>query len=135
MASILIFNTGNGRALEWRAEVNTPDFSSRPDVIVNPVMPPGVPIKFIKVVAGAPVAMTAGEQATITANETAAADTDLRTNSKTQLGAVNTENLKLRALLIYLLGELKVAVPAYTKPTKAQALTAIRAIIDSGAAD
>lgn len=135
MANVLIYNVGNGRALEYKESVNTPDFSARPDVLVNPVMPPGVPIKFLKVVAGAPIEMTQGEKDTVTAGETAASDADLRTTSKTQLAALNESNLKLRACVIYLVQQIKVAVPAYNTPTKAQAITAIRAIIDNQSAD
>lgn len=135
MASILIFNIGNNRVLEWRAEVNTPDFSSRPDVIVNPVMPAGVPIKFLKVVAGAPVEMTQAEKDTITANELAAADLAKRTAAKQQIAVGNIDDLQLRAVLIYLLQEIKAAVPVYNKPNKATALSAIQAIIDNQSAD
>lgn len=135
MANILIYNISNGRALEYKESVNTPDFSSRADVLVNPVMPAGVPVKFLKVVAGAPIEMTQAEKDTIATNEAAAGDAALRLAAKQAFSNLDTLPLAVRAVLIYLLGEIKVAVPGYAKPSKAQALTAIRAIIDAQSAD
>ena len=38
MANVLIYNTDNGRFVDYLKSVNTPDYEGRPDVLINPDM-------------------------------------------------------------------------------------------------
>ena len=48
MANILIYDTETNIAKQYLKSVNTPDFTSRNDVLINPIMP-NVVLKYIKV--------------------------------------------------------------------------------------
>ncbi len=39
MANVLIFDEITKKLIEYKKSVNTPDYSWRPDVLVNPVIP------------------------------------------------------------------------------------------------
>ena len=139
MANFLRYNPGNGRALDWLESVETSIYRGQAGYLENPVMPAGfpatVPLKFIKVVSGVPTEMSQAEKDTILINEAAAMDAARRNQSKANTTSSTPEDLQWRALLIYLLQEIKVAVPAYTKPNKQNALSAIQVIIDNQSAD
>ncbi len=48
MANILIFNQVTKKLIEYKKSVNTPDYSWRSDVLVNPNIP-NVPFKYLEV--------------------------------------------------------------------------------------
>ena len=131
MANIAIFNPTNGRILEYKESVNTPEYAGRPDVLINPVMPAGVPIRFLKVVSGVPTEMTQGEKDTIMSNEAAAAAQAIKDAAKAQIDT----NTYIKAAALYSIQQIKAAVPGYTQPNKQAVMNGIKAIIDSGAAD
>ena len=62
MANILIFDPNStpipNRAIRFRPSVHTPDYAGLPNVLINPDMPPDVPIGMLKVVDGIPVELT-----------------------------------------------------------------------------
>lgn len=62
-------------------------------------------------------------------------DVQLRVNAKITLASLNEENLKLRAVVRFLIQQIKVAVPTYNVPTKNQIINGIRNIIDDKSAD
>ena len=61
-ANVLIYDTFTGQAKAYLRSVNTPDYSSRADVLVNPKIPSGVPLKFLKVENGVVVEMSQDEK-------------------------------------------------------------------------
>ena len=91
MADIIIFNEGASpqNVTDYKRSVNTPDFSSRSDVLVSPDLSTvsGIVQKFWKVVGSSVVSMTTAEQKTITDAEQAVKDdaTALFNSTKTKL--------------------------------------------------
>lgn len=71
MSDILIFNPDStpvaNRAVRYLRSVNTPDYSDRTDVLINPVLPPSVPLGMLKVVDGVPVELTPEDLVSIAA--------------------------------------------------------------------
>ena len=67
MANIIIFDVPTGAVKEYKRSVNTPDYSSRPDVLVNPDVSllDSVSRKYIKVSGGVLVEMTTLEKTAV----------------------------------------------------------------------
>ncbi|MGB7569589.1 MAG: hypothetical protein WBM07_17125 [Chitinivibrionales bacterium] len=65
MSNVLIFDLSNGNVLELLKSVNTPDYDSRSDVIINPDMSNfiDIPLEYIKVENGLLREMTDQEKA------------------------------------------------------------------------
>ena len=62
MALVVIYNTVDGQVLQIIPSANTPEYEGRGDVLINPIIPGGVPQKYLKVVAGALTEQTAAEK-------------------------------------------------------------------------
>lgn len=77
-----ILKTKDGRVLEYLLSVSTPEYIS-PDDLVNPIMPEGVPLKFLKRVGDLVVEMTQTEKDAIIQAEADAiiAEKDIRANN------------------------------------------------------
>ena len=56
-SNVLIYDPTTGRAKAYLKSVNTPSYSSRKDVVINPVLPKA-PLKYLKVKDGKVVEMT-----------------------------------------------------------------------------
>ena len=71
MANVIIFNEADNKIIDYKTSVNTPDYSSRTDVIVNPDLSAlsGIPRKYWKQDSGAIVEMTQAEKDAVDAEE------------------------------------------------------------------
>jgi len=141
MALIVVFNEGASpqNVTEVIPSANTPDYSSRTDVLVNPNLSSvsGVLRRFWKVVGSTVDPMTAGEQATVDAATGAAVDAAMRTEAQGQFSGQVSTGQALRALVHVLLGELNTLRDQHglAPRTLAQAKTAILNAIANGDVD
>ena len=69
MSNVLIYDKTTGNALQYLICVNTPDYKTRDDAIINPDLSAvkNVPVEYLKVQAGAVAEMTATEKAAVDA--------------------------------------------------------------------
>lgn len=77
-SNVLIYNPINGRSLAYLLSVNTPDFQGRSDVLINPVLPSGIPLEFTKVVNSLVVPLSASESNAVVSTNALLADISLR---------------------------------------------------------
>lgn len=96
-SNVLIFNTNTTFSIDYLISVNTPAFEGRADALINPVLPPGVPILFTKVTGGTVVAMTASESNSILATIAAQYDAAIRAGAISPLVDFSTVGLLQRA--------------------------------------
>lgn len=73
MAHIVIYDTNTLKVLDYKMSVNTPDYMGRNDVLFDPVLPTGIPLKYLKVDSGQVVEMNQPEKNAIDAAEAQAA--------------------------------------------------------------
>lgn len=94
MANVLIYNTTNNRPIRYLTSVDTPLYSSRDDVLINPDLSPvtGIDWRYWIVDAGAVREMTQQEKDDLAALEAAAA---------ADMAAANLAQLKQDALNYY----------------------------------
>jgi len=95
MANILIYDEVTKQAKEYLISVNTPDYSSRSDVLVHPDMP-NAPLKYIKVENGLAVEMTQAEKDAIDLAEQQAKDAA----ETARVANLDTEVTKLRTITV-----------------------------------
>ena len=76
MGAVLIYNPADGRVLQYRKSVHTPDFEGRADVLINPDLSAvyDLDIKYWKVLLPNVVAMTEGEREEIDLADAAEAE-------------------------------------------------------------
>lgn len=115
MASVAIFKSG--KEPQFLQSVNTPEYSSDPDVIVNPDITAvqAVPLKFWKRVGNAIEEMTAGEKQAILDAELLA--------RKSQADTFSANSLAIFTALIKVIN---VRLPAGSKITKQELIDAIK---------
>lgn len=165
MSNVAIFDPSATpqRVLEYLLSVNTPDYVSRPDVVINPDVSSllNVPIKYWKHVTGNIVEMTPAEKLALDSEEMTSFTWSIREGGKTLLDSKIGEAILLRALadiikdelnlvrewfesfkaqvaLASSLADLKTRVaglPAMPDRTLAQLRTAIKTRIDTGSVD
>jgi hypothetical protein len=141
MALIVVFDEGASpqAVLDVIPSANTPDYSARTDVLVNPDLSSvaGLAEKYWKVVGSAVDPMTAQEQSDVDAAEAAAADAAMRTGAKAAYDGQTVDGQKLRALVEVLLREVNILRQQHSLAdrTLAQAKAAIQQAIDDGDVD
>jgi len=115
MANIIIFKAG--KEPQYLLSVNTPDYSSDPDVIVNPDTSTvkSIPLKFWKRSGDNVIEMTQAEKDTIVSSELTA--------KKSSADTFEANNLAIFTALIKIIN---VRLPAGQKITKAELITAIK---------
>lgn len=115
MASVAIFKPG--QTPQYLQSVNTPDYSSDPDVIVNPDIATvaNVPIKFWKRSGNLVVEMTQAEKDAITAQELV--------QRKSAADKFQTDPVAIFTALIKVIN---IRLPQGQKITKAELITAIK---------
>jgi len=57
-SNVLIYDTKTGRVKAYLRSVNTPDWEGKEGVLINPKLPEGVPLRYMKVENGKVRAMT-----------------------------------------------------------------------------
>jgi len=72
MARIVIYDEANNRVLEDIKSANTPDYDGRTDVLINPTVPQGIPIKYLKVSGSSLKEMNPSEKNQVDSEETQA---------------------------------------------------------------
>lgn len=99
MANVAIFKAG--RTPEYLRSVNTPDYSSDPDVLINPDISAlaAVPVKYWKRVGDAIQEMSAAEKASLDAAEAAARRDGARAQAVSIEAAEDAEGMRLRTVL------------------------------------
>lgn len=118
MANIAIFKTG--KQAQYLLSVNTPDYSSDPDVLVNPNITTvqNVPIKFWKRVGDAITEMTAAEKQAVS-------DVELQ-QRKSQADTFSANPIEIFTAIIKVLNT---KLPANKQITKQEMIDAIKAEI------
>lgn len=118
MSDIAIFKTG--KVAEYLKSVNTPDYSSDPDVLINPDISAVdlVPIRYWKRVGDTIIEMTQGDKDEIAAQEL----TDRK-------NAANTYKVFLKDFATALVKVINIRLPAGQKITTAELITAVKAEI------
>lgn len=138
MANVIIYDKDASpkRVIKYLISVNTPDYSGRPDVLVNPVLPGG-DIKYWKVVDSSVVEMTQEEKDAIDSAEAAALLSSQRVGAKSKLDGMVPEHLVLRAAMGIIKEEVNILrdLHSLAPRTLAQLKTAIKNKIDSGDVD
>lgn len=163
MANVAIYDLdGTPQAvISYLESVNTPDYEGRPDVVINPSIPVGVAIKYLKHVTGSIVEMTQEEKDAVDAAEVAAFLARLKSNAKSLYDGQQEQGQALRALVYVLIDEINIlrqwtisfksetalassladfktrvaTLPTLPDRTLAQAKTAIQTEIDNGTVD
>ena len=102
-SNVLIYDTTTGRAKAYLKSVNTPDYSSRSDVIINPVLPKA-PLKYLKVKDGKVVEMTQEEKDALLAEE----QQELK---DAQITAVNDLNVSVKDVVTALIKVINKRIP------------------------
>lgn len=97
-ANVLIYNPVNGFTVDYFTSVNTPSFQGMTNVLINPVLPAGIPIKFTKVVSNSVVPMSFSESNSIIAAESAALDAGVRALANTNMFIFGVDPLTFRAV-------------------------------------
>jgi hypothetical protein len=106
MANIAIFHAG--QTPQYLTSVNTQDYSSDPDAIINPDVSAltAVAVKYWKRSGDLVLEMTAGEKDAVDAAAAAALTTSLRSVANDITDASDSDGVKWRALALMLLDEL-----------------------------
>ena len=65
MANVLIYDVKTSEVKEYLESVNTPEFEGRDDVLINPIIPDNVPMKYLKVEKNNVIEMSVTEKAVI----------------------------------------------------------------------
>jgi len=101
MANVVIYdkNANPQKVLQYLQSVNTPDYSSRDDVVINPNVNNiiNVPVRYWKHVTGSIFEMTAGEKTAIDAAIEATFDAFVRSSAKGTYDGFNDIPLALRS--------------------------------------
>ena len=105
MANVLIYDIGTGKLIEYKKSVHTPDYSSRPDVLVNPIIPQGVEHKYLEVSGGLVIEMTQAEKDDVDTVETQAQEDAL-------LAKIDEYEVSNLALLTALVKRINVRIPS-----------------------
>ena len=87
---------------------DTSQYSGQPNTLINPNVPGGVAMKFLKVDGPDVVEMSQGEKDSITAVETAAYIASTRTSSKSTLDDFGSPNLATQALALLVLNQVNI---------------------------
>lgn len=119
---VLIYRVSDGQALEYLTSENTAAYVGRPDVVIKPVMPAGVPVRYIIVEGGVPRAMTQAERDAKDTAELAAMMESERTSARDNITSDMPLGRAVRALLEVIAGS--------TGRTRAQVRNAFIAAID-----
>jgi len=139
MADVIIYDEVTNRVLQYLKSVNTPDYDSRPDVVVNPDLSAleVIPRKYWKHDAGLIVEMTQTEKDDLDAELAAALDLITRTGAKVGYDGQFSGPLMLRALSEIIRREINILRGQHSLPdrTLAQLKTAIKNAIDDGDVD
>lgn len=136
MADIIRYDTNTGLVLEHRRSVNTPDFEGRADILINPVLPSGVAVSDLKVVAGLVVELTPAEKLARNTAATTAAVASFKANAKDFVNARPDEQaVVIRAIIKIILSEINLirtnAALGLAPRTATQIRNAIEAEIDA----
>ena len=105
MANILIYDQATGKLIDYKKSVHTPDYSSRPDVLVNPVIPQGIPYKYLKVDNGLVVELSQVEKDAVDQAEADAAEQAL-------LDRIDKYDISNLDLLTALVKRINVRIPS-----------------------
>ncbi len=127
MASVAIYdpNSTPNKITQYLQSVNTPDYSSKPNVLINPDVSAlqGVDIRYWKHVAGAIVQMTTAEKNAVDAAFTSGVTNVLRIDGKAIIDMQSPQGIILRALADILVDEINV-VRGWLQTFKAQTAAA-----------
>ena len=137
MGKVAIFNPVNNRIIDVKNSVNTPSFVGRNDVIINPTMPQGVILKYLKHENGSVVEMTQAEKDQVDQEEATANLNKVRGLAKGNVDDFTDYGVIIRALAIITMNEINILRAQHSLParTLAQLKTAMKNEIDSGSAD
>lgn len=137
MSNIIIFDKVTKKVKEYITSVNTPDYSFRDDVLINPVLPPNVAYKFLKAENGCIVEMTQDEKDIIIAEEETNRITKIRADAKYSIDNFMDLGLVLRALADVIKDEINILRNEHGLParTLTQLKIAIKDRIDNGSVD
>jgi hypothetical protein len=108
LADVVIYDEATFKVLQYLKSVHTPSYEGRNDVLFNPDMPSGVPLKHLKVSGGLVVEMTQQEKDDLAAAEAAAADASMRTSTKALMDDLNSLALSLRVIIDMTIKELNI---------------------------
>lgn len=128
------------KVLQVLASANTPDFTGRTDVVINPdlsALEGIVPVRYWKHSAGLIVEYTTAEKTQQDSDEAAAEDTAVREAAKAGLEGFVENPLLLRALADIIKDEINILRALHGLPdrTLSQLRTAIQNKIDGGTVD
>jgi len=119
MADVLIYNKQTGKIKSYLKSVNTPDYLNRNDVIINPKIPKGVPLKFLKVENGKVVEMSQSEKKALLQEE-------LERRRKLEIEAINNLNVNIREIIEALIKIINKRLPSNKQITKQELITQIK---------
>ncbi len=141
MALIVIFDEGATPqvVLEVHPSANTPDYTARTDVVINPDLSAltGVPRRYWVHTIGVIAEMSAGQKAIRDAAIAAAADSSLRGAAKACIDGQVADRMILRAIVKLMIDEFNTLRALHSLPdrTLAQAKNAIQNTVDAGDVD
>ncbi len=137
MAKVVIFDPLTNRVKEVLDSVNTPDYDGRSDVLVNPIIPSNIAIKYLKVDGASIVAMDATEKAAIDKAESDAARIETRATAQNSVDTFSDIGLLFRALAKVFLSEINTlrAQLSLAPRTIDQVKTAMKNAINAGDVD
>lgn len=96
--NIYIFDPVTRHHRDYVTSQHTPAYQGRTDVLIDPVLPVGIPLTFTKETNGTVVAMSLSESNTIVAARAAATDAALRMTARDPVMVLSPEGLLFRAL-------------------------------------
>lgn len=139
MANVVIYDTGDNHVLSYLRSVNTPDYSERNDVVINPDLSAviGIALKYWKHDNGSIVEMSQAEKDALDAAEQAAFELTVRTGSKAYMDNFNDFGLILRAMTSIMMKEINILRTEHSlaNRTFSQLKTQIKSEVDSGDVD
>lgn len=139
MANVVIYDTGDNHVLRYLRSVNTPDYSERNDVVINPDLSAviGIALKYWKHDNGSIVEMSQAEKDALDAAEQAAFELTVRTGSKAYMDNFNDFGLILRAMVSIMMKEINILRTEHSlaNRTFSQLKTQIKSEVDSGDVD
>lgn len=139
MANVVIYDEVTKRVKQYLKSVNTPDYSSRPDVLVNPDVSTllSIALRYWKVVGTLVQEMTQPEKDIVDQEIANARELAIRIGAKAGLDGFGQGSLLLRAFADIIKDEINILRGQHGLPdrTLSQLKTAIKNKVDSGDVD
>jgi len=117
-SNVLIYDVGTGELKQYLRSVHTQDYNTRPDALINPSIPQGVPYKYLKVVVGVVLEMSQTEKDAVDAAEAQAQEDAL-------LARIDKYDVSNLDLLTALVKRINVRIPS-NPITKAEIIQQIK---------